>query len=275
MPIPKPKEDEEKNDFISRCMGDEAMVGEFKDEAQRTAICMTSWKEAKTAKANSSSVFNNKGYIIRKEELDGRKYSVVPVVMMVEGVYEGNAGKIYYSAEELSKYVDAWNGRDIPVYHPEEEGEAVSANSPQLIEKYSIGKVFNARFDEDKKALIAELWIDEVKANRVNKDVMATIISGGNLEVSTGMFFDSIEEKGKWNDKDYIGIASNIRPDHLAVLPGEEGACSWKDGCGVRFNKQKKIVILSKKKQTILDNKDISHEELRGKLRSKVSPKEV
>lgn len=274
MPIPKPKEDEEKNDFVSRCMSNETMIDEFEDPKQRTSVCLTSWRETKTSKANNASTTNNKGYIIRKEELEGRKYSVVPVVMMVEGVHEGNAGKIFYSAEELSKYAQAWNGRDVPVYHPEEGGEAISANSPEVIKKYSIGRVFNAKFDEDKKALVAELWIDEIKANKINKNVLTIINSGGNLEVSTGMFFDSIEEKGKWNDEDYIAIASNIRPDHLAVLPGEEGACSWKDGCGVRFNKKKDIFSISKKKEAILNNKGISHDELRMKLKEKAFPME-
>lgn len=39
MPTPNPNESEK--DFISRCMSDEQMKSEFKDEAQRFAVCQT------------------------------------------------------------------------------------------------------------------------------------------------------------------------------------------------------------------------------------------
>lgn len=45
MPIPKPKKDEKKQDFIDRCMSDETMLKEYPDEKQRAAICYQSWDE--------------------------------------------------------------------------------------------------------------------------------------------------------------------------------------------------------------------------------------
>jgi len=39
MPIPKPKKDESKKDFISRCMGNPTMNEEYKNPNQRYAIC--------------------------------------------------------------------------------------------------------------------------------------------------------------------------------------------------------------------------------------------
>lgn len=185
-----------------------------------------------------NEIIKNTGYVIRKEMLNGEQYLVVPVVMLVEGVHEGSAGKVFYSAEELSKYPSAWNGRYVPVYHPTQGEENVSCNSPEMIEKYAIGQIFNASFNEAKKALVSELWIDEEKTRRISPEVLTRILSGGNLEVSTGMLFDDINTLGKWNGEDYDIAAVNILPDHLAVLPDEEGACSWKDGCGVRFNRK-------------------------------------
>ena len=35
MPIPKPGSNENRNEFIKRCMGDSVMVSDFKDESQR------------------------------------------------------------------------------------------------------------------------------------------------------------------------------------------------------------------------------------------------
>jgi hypothetical protein len=36
-----------------------------------------------------------------------------------------------------------------------------------------------------------------------------------------------------FNGVKYEGIARNLRPDHLAILPDDKGACSLEDGCGV------------------------------------------
>ena len=47
MPIPSPKGPEEKNKFISRCMGDKVMKKEFPDNEQRVAVCLSKYKKAK------------------------------------------------------------------------------------------------------------------------------------------------------------------------------------------------------------------------------------
>jgi len=44
MPIPKPHDDEEENDFISRCMGNDTMQEDYSDNDQRLAICYTQWE---------------------------------------------------------------------------------------------------------------------------------------------------------------------------------------------------------------------------------------
>ena len=44
--------------------------------------------------------------------------------------------------------------------------------------------------------------------------------------------------KGNYMGKSYTYIAKNYRPDHLAVLPDNSGACSISDGCGVLVNQR-------------------------------------
>jgi hypothetical protein len=44
MPIPTPKPNEVKNEFIARCMSDETMLKEFPEAAQRLAVCQTQIK---------------------------------------------------------------------------------------------------------------------------------------------------------------------------------------------------------------------------------------
>ncbi len=44
MPIPKPKQNETRKDFMTRCMSDSLMVGEYRDANQRLAVCSAQFK---------------------------------------------------------------------------------------------------------------------------------------------------------------------------------------------------------------------------------------
>jgi len=224
---------------------------------------------------------------IRDELFEGRPHLVVPVVALVEGVHHGNHGPILYSAEEIQKYVEAWNGCPLPVFHPGEYGKNMSANSPQVIEERSVGQLFNVFFDSDGAKLKGELWIDIGKADKISPAVLSLIRSGRRLEVSTSLWTDDDWIPGEWHGEEFISTARNFRPDHLALLPGGEGACSWADGCGVRVNdadgkklevneamKNEKSGLKEKLKALIrsvadavgLHVQELSHEELRSKI---------
>jgi hypothetical protein len=45
MPIPKPRKDESKKDFVQRCMTDDTMTFEYQDIDQRLAVCSTTYEE--------------------------------------------------------------------------------------------------------------------------------------------------------------------------------------------------------------------------------------
>ena len=45
MPLVKPKENEEKDDFLERCMGNKVMNDEFPDNKQRYAVCNQIWRD--------------------------------------------------------------------------------------------------------------------------------------------------------------------------------------------------------------------------------------
>lgn len=49
MPLPSPKGKEKQGDFISRCMGDNTMGKDFKDQKQRAAVCYSQWRKAKAS----------------------------------------------------------------------------------------------------------------------------------------------------------------------------------------------------------------------------------
>jgi len=45
MPLPTPNTYESDDDFIDRCMSDDVMIEDFKDEKQRLAVCSTQLEE--------------------------------------------------------------------------------------------------------------------------------------------------------------------------------------------------------------------------------------
>jgi hypothetical protein len=45
MPLPKPNPQENKKEFVMRCMSDETMVKEFPETDQRLAVCSTTYEE--------------------------------------------------------------------------------------------------------------------------------------------------------------------------------------------------------------------------------------
>lgn len=177
---------------------------------------------------------DTQAYTRRMETFEGKEYWVLPVTMMVEGVRNGSMGPILHTREELSKYVESWNGRPVVIHHPQQDGMNVSAADPEVLQEYGVGTVFHARFENDR--LKAEAWVDPDKLREVNMEAYNYIESGRPMEVSLGMFSDQEFIAGEYEGIQYNAIAHNYKPDHLALLPDEIGACSWEHGCGIRTN---------------------------------------
>lgn len=196
-------------------------------------------RQANSVTNNNSYLTQNiliNNYITKTQIYDGKECFVVPVTMMVEGVHNGSKGPLLHLAEELGDKSLIWNGIPVTIGHPLENNNYVSANSPNIHEKAVVGRIFNS-FMDDKK-LKAEAWIEKEKINQIYPDGINKLNQGVPIEVSLGVFTDDELISGKWNNETYIAIAHNYKPDHLALLFEEKGACSWKDGCGIRINIQ-------------------------------------
>lgn len=171
-------------------------------------------------------------YVIRQEGA----YMVVPVVMLVEGVHNGSAGPILHLQENFGQNPQDWNGVPLTAGHPrDEENHHVSVRDvPQNM--WVVGEVRNTRIEGGK--LKAEAWINVQQALAVNPEVVNYIREGKKLEVSTGMGTTDVQKQGDWDGETYQAVTQEYYPDHLALLPGEIGACSWQDGCGIRVNQK-------------------------------------
>ena len=175
-------------------------------------------------------------YTIRYENHQGRRHIVIPVIMMVEGVHCGSHGPVLHTSDELSRYPEAWNGVPVVIDHPSREASPTgSANLPSIVENEVIGRVYNAYFDDK---LRGEAWIDEAKLLQRDSGLVSHLVEGLPMDVSVGAFTDDSPADGQWRGEVYHAISHNYRPDHLALLPRAQGACSWQDGCGVRTNER-------------------------------------
>lgn len=185
----------------------------------------------------------------RRFEHDGEDILAVPVVAIVEGVLNG----YLVPNEEIEKFVTAWEGVPVPVHHPQINGQHVSANIPQVLAARRVGRFHNVRAEGGK--LKGEIWIDVNRANEKGfADVVQAFEAGELMEVSTAYFADTDPQQGIFNGKRYAGIHRNLRPDHLALLPGDTGACSIADGCGaMRTNHSEDAMSEQKEKAGLFD----------------------
>lgn len=178
---------------------------------------------------------------MRTELLENREHLVIHTVMLTVGVHEGSNGPILYVADELRVTANYWNSRPIVVYHPNLMTGNGFAGNPVVFNQQKIGFVFNAQFDGQN--LTCDCWIDIERAKKVDGRVMLSIQQNKAIEVSTGLLMEFEQSSGVWNGRKYVAVGRNYRPDHLAILPDEVGACSISAGCGMLRN-QKSVSIL-------------------------------
>jgi hypothetical protein len=199
-------------------------------------------------------VLNNKKSFknIKVELYDGVEHLVLPVIAAKEMVMN----EMFYPADVLKDSVSEWEGTVVTMNHPQINNVGVSAKTKRVQELNRVGTFFNTTFTDDNK-LKGEIWLNEKKTTDLGYGhVIDTILNGGKLEVSTGLRGDYIHMNSSYKGKNYKKVIKQIRPDHLAILTNEEGACSLKDGCGAMVNNCKEECTCKKevKKQTIWEN---------------------
>ena len=173
--------------------------------------------------------------IVRNDRMEDTNFIVVPMVMLTEGVHSGSCGALYYPKEELEKTPVTWNHKPVVVYHP----NGPTACDPDVLTARKIGVIMNTTYEDGK--LKAEAWLDPERMKKVDNRVAEAIESKTMMELSTGLFTDTDGAEGDWGEEHYDSIASNYRPDHLALLPDMKGACSMEDGAGfLRLNSESK-----------------------------------
>jgi len=187
------------------------------------------------------SIVSNQVGKARRVFKGGREWIVAPLSMIVPGVLNGSKGALYYPPDECEATAEAWNHIPITVYHPTHNGYHVSARDPGVVDRQGVGVVLNPQFGTNgtkEHKLRAEGWFDVERTRAVDPRVLNALERGTPIELSTGLFTDNEPAPlgANHQGRGYEYVARNYRPDHLAVLPDQVGACSIRDGCGVMVN---------------------------------------
>jgi hypothetical protein len=201
----------------------------------------------------------------RWEMLEGRRHLVGPVVIGGEAVLNGSQGAFFYPRLEWEKTIGDWNGKPVIVNHAELQGKEVSAADPEVFNRQKVGILFKSLWNGKARA---EAWIDEEKANKVDPRIIASMLANQVIEVSTGLKVNAKLEAGTFEGTPYKGIATEHKPDHLALLPDDVGAYSIADGGGLlQLNKESGSTAhdIGLNLDRVVRNA-LSHEDLRKRL---------
>ncbi len=180
---------------------------------------------------------------VRREELHGRHYLVVPTtIMRPDSVMNGSKGPLFYPRSEVTKHPGMWNGMPLLLNHPR---EGSTGRTPETVRRYGLGYLYEDRVTRNGSRVV-DAWFDVklVKAHDARlpegRRMLPRLEAGRPIDVSTGLFTDdrphtrySKNALRDFRGRKYEGdVATNYRPDHLAVLPTVKGACGVDDGCG-------------------------------------------
>jgi hypothetical protein len=241
-----------------------------KEEAEKREKQIQMFKHAARSRGMREGEITTKKY-------QGRDHLVVPVVALMEGVIHASNAEMpeLVLAEEIEKNLSQWNGRPVMLNHPRINEELVSANSPEVMEQFQIGTVFNARM-KDKKLLV-DAYIDQEKMVNMGEEaqkLLASIKEGKTTEVSVGTQVVAEPKRGRLGNKNFGFVWRDISSDHLAFLPeGVTGACSIAMGCG---SARELVAFIEPHAnagplQTVLRSAEMSYDEIRTALYSKIS----
>ena len=183
---------------------------------------------------------------VRQEMLQGQLHYVRPLKivrpMVLHGLGSNGEGQLLPSQELRRCPTAAWNNVPLTLGHPfiQQGHDKVyaSAADPGMIQRFKIGQIFNAHFDDEGR-LAGEAWLDVDACNLLGGDAkraLALFESSDTCDVSSAYHFERDATPGQVNGEAYNAVQRNIHPDHVALLLDTKGACSQPDGCGLGVN---------------------------------------
>lgn len=170
---------------------------------------------------------------IRTEQRDGREVMIIPSFTLPDDVVM-NGG--LYPRDEIERSYKSLEGKLAPLEHPEVDGQFVSAQHPQAINRFHIGAWNeNVRRDGHRIAVDKCLDVNYAKQTEGGRRLLERIEEGGPVHTSTGIFLNR-EQVANSANAGYSWIARDMVFDHDAILLDNPGAATPDDGVGLLVN---------------------------------------
>jgi len=227
--------------MYDRCMADGGEMGACEARAIRAANGVTGEPRGNTGSGSGAGLRQLTINVTLTAEpkhlmLNNIDYLTAPCVMIVSGVLNGGL----IAEEELVP--SDWNNCPVTIGHATDAvGNAISARAPQVLASRGVGHVYHVRLGSGTRgsqqvaSLVGELWLDTARMQAMGGEALEALTmleQETPLEVSTGFYSTSITARGSFLGTQYVERHTQLRPDHLALLPNAIGACSLTDGCG-------------------------------------------
>jgi hypothetical protein len=197
---------------------------------------------------------------VTRETLDGTEYVVAPInilqPMYLNVPSNWSVNEAYLPAEQAKESVPSWNGTPLTLNHPTANGVGTTANQPAMHEKTVLGRVFNAEWEDNK--VTAEAWFNVEKIRDMGgmaENALERVLNGNSVEVSTGYRANKLPS-GEYDGQTHNAVQGNLKPDHVAVLPNQQGKCSVEAGCGVGEPVTNSLIVTN----AMIDNQDVPAE---------------
>lgn len=196
-------------------------------------------------------------YTTETQVVDGQLHLRVPVVMMTEGVHVGSQGAVLHRADNLTANAEVWKNQPVVINHPQHAGQFISVRDPNANPDDVVGYV--EQISSSRQQLQGSIMLNVQKLMERDMQLYQRITAGELVEVSIGAFIPLEHTPGVHNNEPYEAVAQSYQPDHLALLPGDVGACSVQDGCGIRPQANK-----NQKDNTMTDENKKTKKDLRA-----------
>jgi hypothetical protein len=177
------------------------------------------------------------------------------MTLIVQGVLPGSKGPLFYPLDEISRNYMEWDNIQLMLDHPTLNGYPVGAKQyPQVWNSHGLGFIKKPVVKSNK--LMAEGWFDIERCNKLDKRIVQNLLTNKPIELSTGLYTTNKQAcpAANYRGRYYSHIATNYKPDHVAVLVDKVGACSLKDGCGVLVNTKTEPTVNQRALQILIDN---------------------
>jgi len=266
MPIPKPKSSESREQFFSRCMGDNTMTSEYPNKDQRLAVCAGSYNAQKNSNENDTKEQIRRDVFTTEEEAQERAEAIG-----CQGTHshDEDGRTIYMPCATHDEYIDKV-GRDVSSKPKSKKDDCNCDNIEDLKSFIEIEtKLSTIEGDEEKATGEFEGYASVFD----NTDL-------GNDVIKSGAFKKSLRKRGAKGVKLLyqhksdmpIGVFTSVKEDEhglkvkgqlaMNVQAGKEAYELLKmgalDGLSIGFRVNPKMVSYEKRsKKRIIEELDL------------------